>query len=1252
MRNFLIGLALSLVLLLGIVLVAPSFVDWNQYRDQLTAQVEGATGRALTIEGDLSLSILPMPALSADGVTLANMDGGSNPTMARIDGVRVNVDIVPLLRGDIVVTSVEIIRPDILLERLADGRANWELTVGGSGTGQVGGAMPKEPTSGGESGDVTGSGGGLAVSIDRIQIVDGTLRYRDAQSGASEDVTDINLELAAQSLTGPFSARGGLTPHGVPLTIQAAIGALAGDKAAQVALRVALDNGDDEGTGPASIEFNGLLSDLAGNPVLRGDLAIAAADPAAAVAVADTVLGQSLTLPPPLTRPMSLKGKLQASAIGASLKDLDISAADTQATGQMNVDLGAVPKVDLSLIFTKVDLDGWVQAALAPTAPPAIRKAEGGDSVPSLVSAAHAQTSAGDAAGAKAESPTAFSLPTGFDLAVDVSAEAATYNGSALRDLRLNAVLSEGEVTVNELSARLPGASDLSAFGFVRGGDQGPALDMTLKAASGDLRALLDWLRVDLASVPGDRLRALNLQANLVGSPSLIKVTGLDMTLDTTRAKGAFTVRPGDRLGIGATLRVDALNADAYMPPAAKAGAEAKTALPSPPPGGKGDGDVDPTATKTAKAGVEEPALLAGLEVLNTLDASFDVAIGRLTLQGEEYVGLTAKGALVNGMLTLTEAGMKNGLGGLRASLSGGIGGFGGVPKLKDFSYDVRAADPAKVARGLRITLPVPAEELGSVALLGTLSGTPNALTVDSRVVAARANVQVKGKVTGAMGATPTLDLDTALKHPNLVALARLVQPDYAPKGKPGAIDVTAHLSGGLDKITVSNLGGTLGKTTLSGSVTVVPGLGVPKVVADLTLGDLDLDDFLPAQKTAAVTGGDNAVRKASLSGRGWGGVPRPGPGEMFQRAAAVVLAPDAVERRRLETELASAPWSSDPIDLSALDGLDADIALKAKSLSHDGWTLQNADIKAVARDSVVDLSRLNGSLFGGKLTGSGKVVGGASPTYDMQLGLSRLQVAKYLALFGGVAGAKGQGDLSLALNSKGLTALDLVRALGGKGGVDLKGLDLQAGSLKGQGLAELFELVGILNQAASLGMKSGGLADLSGSFSIDKGVVSFDPFSLVSQLYRGTLSGTVDLANWTVDASGSAKLAESAVSSLLGKAVKLPDTIPFSLAGGIDNPVIKVATASLPKANGKGLVDQVAPDAGKALDKVIPGAGDLLNGVLGGKTEPKATKTDKKTTAKDDAKAKAKEEKAKTKAKEEKPAEQLIRGLLNGLGG
>src|SRR6185503_6745472 len=64
------------VLIIVVALVAPFFVDLNNYKPQIEAQAKAATGRDLKIEGPISLSLLPLPSVSVQGVKFGNAPGG------------------------------------------------------------------------------------------------------------------------------------------------------------------------------------------------------------------------------------------------------------------------------------------------------------------------------------------------------------------------------------------------------------------------------------------------------------------------------------------------------------------------------------------------------------------------------------------------------------------------------------------------------------------------------------------------------------------------------------------------------------------------------------------------------------------------------------------------------------------------------------------------------------------------------------------------------------------------------------------------------------------------------------------------------------------------------------------------------------------------------------------------------------------------------------------------------------------------
>src|SRR6185369_8921593 len=104
------------VLIIVAALIAPFFVDLNNYKGLIEAKAKEATGRELKIEGPISLSILPLPSVSVSGIKFGNAPGGTAPNMAEIESATVKVAIMPLLSHKAEITDIVLAHPTIVLE--------------------------------------------------------------------------------------------------------------------------------------------------------------------------------------------------------------------------------------------------------------------------------------------------------------------------------------------------------------------------------------------------------------------------------------------------------------------------------------------------------------------------------------------------------------------------------------------------------------------------------------------------------------------------------------------------------------------------------------------------------------------------------------------------------------------------------------------------------------------------------------------------------------------------------------------------------------------------------------------------------------------------------------------------------------------------------------------------------------------------------------------------------------------------------
>ena len=115
------GLA-AVVVMLGLACVmVPKDRIINFALDRVKAQ----TGCDISVGGDAELKIFPNLVVVADQVSVANADWSDRGAMMSADRLDVSVSMASLFGGDIVISRLSLIRPDILLERNESGQVNW-----------------------------------------------------------------------------------------------------------------------------------------------------------------------------------------------------------------------------------------------------------------------------------------------------------------------------------------------------------------------------------------------------------------------------------------------------------------------------------------------------------------------------------------------------------------------------------------------------------------------------------------------------------------------------------------------------------------------------------------------------------------------------------------------------------------------------------------------------------------------------------------------------------------------------------------------------------------------------------------------------------------------------------------------------------------------------------------------------------------------------------------------------------------------
>ncbi len=184
--KWLLGAVGLLLLVVVIALFAVSrLVDPNDYRDEIAAAVSKQTGRELRIDGELSLKFWPCCAIGIGRSELRNPPGFDEQRFASVEEARLGLQLLPLLSGRLRIDEVRLIGLDLVLQRLADGRSNWQF--GDSDADAV-------ATAPGATGELALSADDrLSLSVAGIRIENARIAYRDAVEKRDLLIEDLAL---------------------------------------------------------------------------------------------------------------------------------------------------------------------------------------------------------------------------------------------------------------------------------------------------------------------------------------------------------------------------------------------------------------------------------------------------------------------------------------------------------------------------------------------------------------------------------------------------------------------------------------------------------------------------------------------------------------------------------------------------------------------------------------------------------------------------------------------------------------------------------------------------------------------------------------------------------------------------------------------------------------------------------------------------------------------------------------------------
>jgi len=203
MRKVLIILGGLLAALAAAVAALVVLFPVQRVRAEALRAVEAATGRAVAIDGPVKLMLYPVLGLEAQGVRLANAPGGQAEHLLSAESAAIGVKLLPLLRGDVEVKRLELIKPTLALEVSAEGEPNWLLG-------------PQDAPS--QTGPEIKS-----LSLADVRVEDGLVSFVSLADMARYEVADIDLAASLANLESPLALDGAFTYRNERTTAKLAV---------------------------------------------------------------------------------------------------------------------------------------------------------------------------------------------------------------------------------------------------------------------------------------------------------------------------------------------------------------------------------------------------------------------------------------------------------------------------------------------------------------------------------------------------------------------------------------------------------------------------------------------------------------------------------------------------------------------------------------------------------------------------------------------------------------------------------------------------------------------------------------------------------------------------------------------------------------------------------------------------------------------------------------------------------------------
>lgn len=767
-KIFLISILLLVCGVVGFGYYYISHIDWNEHKDKIAEQFSDITGKRIVFDGPVNLTVFPSPNLRAEDVKIYNPGEDLDEPLAQIKSLTANLTLSSLINGDFDVKMMTLEEPDIRLEVMEDGQFNWEST------------LTDEQRVNLEN---------MQVTLDSVMIEKAKLNFIDNIRDINLQLDNLNAEVIAQSIFGPYRIEGTYLKDNNPEGFAFSIGKLASGFATTVNLVI------NQPTTETFVRFDGSI--LPQNNAVNGNLIFESKKLMSFI----NSNFKDYKLKPDYDYPLAVALEVKSNKTKIELTNFVAKYGTTAGAGNLLIPLpeerknptteesvAPRPKVELAFNFTEVDFDPVMK----------------------ILKEMSAKYNSGEAN---------YHPDFKFDLLTDIKAVKTRYRDQTIKEFKLSFDMVDNKISIHDLSGVLPGDAAASVKGDIYSDLGYLTFNLATSFKTDEFLQTMKWLDIKIETNQDTVLRRISATADVAGNFTKISINPFELSVDKSTIKGEAGIINDGKVNLYLNASSDMINFDNYIKP-----------LP------KEEADKNYAGRMAYR--------FSQLDFLNNMYAELRLKLDLGIYESIPFENIALNSSLQKGELQINDLSIGN-VANADINLKGKVKGFGEKPSFENLKYEVKTKDFASFLNKLDITAPdINLKKLKDFNSKGIATGSLERAAM--KTVSKLDNISINyGGQVSKQDENFVLNGELEIRSPDFVKMLNDLNINYQPKAFVlGLFNLKGKVVGQKDNFVLKPLEFNIGTNKFTGQLSYDHTSGRPNIETEMEINKFEIDKF------------------------------------------------------------------------------------------------------------------------------------------------------------------------------------------------------------------------------------------------------------------------------------------------------------------------------------------------------------------------------------------------------------------------